>query len=92
MQKNKRPVYNEEQKLEFIREVLTSESSSSTALSLFRSIAPIEFERGADVSTFTGEELTEVLDTACGMRARSILPRKCMLRCGVRPGTGRNAG
>ena len=80
MQKNKRPVYNEEQKLEFIREVLTSESSSSTALSLFRSIAPIEFERGADVSTFTGEELTKVLDTACGMRARSILPRKCMLQ------------
>lgn len=80
MQTKKRPVYNEPQKMEFIREVLTSESSSSVAMSLFRHTAPIEFEKDADVSTFTGSDLTEAIESACGMRVRSIIPRKSMLQ------------
>lgn len=80
MQKTKRPVYNEEQKLKFIQETIDNENVKSVAMSLFRAIAPIEFEKSADVCTFNAKELNQVVDAACGLRTRSKYVRKGVLQ------------
>ncbi len=80
MQKAKRPVYNEPQKLAFIQETITSENLAASAVTLFRGTAQYEFRKGADISTFHAEELTEVLDNVCGMRIRSRYTKKNILQ------------
>lgn len=84
MQKIKNPVYNQEQKLEFIRNAVESEGSQARAVGIFKATAPFEFEKGADLCTFSGEELNTVMDKVCGMRTRSRYAKKSVISAYIR--------
>lgn len=71
MREKDRPVYNEQQKLDFIHSTTASDHTANVTIAMFRAIAPFEFEKSADISTFEEEDLSNVLDQVCGMRTRS---------------------
>ena len=77
-------MYNEEQKIEFIKEYTTSAGNSHRCERIFNSIEPYEIEWDADFCTRTAEELTPVIDSIIGIRSRSKWSTLVILKAYIR--------
>ena len=64
-------MYNEEQKVRFIREYTGSLNTANVATTLFNALEEHEKSWGADLCTRSSEELQPVVDEVTGLRTRS---------------------
>ena len=67
----KRPLYNEKQKLDFIKQTMTAENTIRRTISIFRAAAPFEEQWSADFSTVPHDDLMPMLEQICGIRMNS---------------------
>ena len=75
-----RPIYNEEQKMAFVREKLTEPYEINRALSVFRAASAFEEKWGADLSTVPMVDLNQMINQTCGVRLNSKYTKVSMLR------------
>lgn len=68
MQTRKKPVYNYEQKLEYVKATTGAEALSGSTRTLFYRSAPFEFNKGADLCTFSEQELVDMLRKISGSK------------------------
>lgn len=73
-------MYNEGQKLAFIGQYASSESSRKTCVSAFNTFAPFEEELGADICTLSESELQTIIDKRAGVRLHSARNRINVLK------------
>ena len=77
----KRPLYNEEQKLAFMKEAGEGHGNVyNRMMSIFRAAAPFEEKWGADLSTVPQVDLEEMIDKTCGVRLTSKYTNVTILR------------
>lgn len=79
MRANTQPVYHDDWKKEFLEETSNSTTTIGARMTLFRKIAPYEFEKDADISSFSAEEISKILGEVCGIRSNSRLSQKNIL-------------
>lgn len=74
-------MYNEDQKLDFIRYKYRLDSSSARlAVATFETCAPFEKEWGADICTKSAKDIEPVANKLVGMRSKSKWPRYNILK------------
>ena len=83
MSTGKRSMYNEEQKIAFIRQLTQSLNTAEFCELVFKSFAPFEEAWGADLCTKSTEELAPVVEKICGARINSKYRRIVVLRAYV---------
>lgn len=71
MSTGERKMYNEEQKLSFIRQQTTSLTTSRFCESVFKAVAPYEEKWEADICTRSSSELRPVVELFSGTREKS---------------------
>ena len=79
----KRKMYNEEQKISFIRQLTQSVSTAEFCELVFKAFAPFEEEWGADLCTRSAAELGPAVEKICGARLNSKYRRIVVLRAYV---------
>ena len=84
MPKRGSPVFNENQKLEFISDTTESRNTASYLMTIFRKTAPYEAEKGSDLCTFTREELTDMMERIFGIRTGSRISSISLVRKYIR--------
>ena len=80
MSVSKRTMYNEGQKIAYIRQATQSINTAEFCELLFKAFAPFEEAWGADLCTRTAEELQPVVEKLCGPRSTSEYRRLVVLR------------
>lgn len=64
-------MFNEEQKIRFIRSYTNSINTANVATNVFNGFESYELEWGADLCTRTADELQPIIDEILGLRSKS---------------------